>query len=171
MDLKITIPAIVGVLGFALSIYNLWRAMLASREVRSIAYAQRKQELLAQVIAGEAAYMSAKVVAQDLRDEATDSGVSEGRLAVDQANSAIDACDGSLKLLEETRNALEATDARTKSHEDLVFLIEEYSDRVRTVADKSKIEAEIALLLQPAKRLMRLIHTAQNRAARGAATQ
>lgn len=168
MDWTITIPAIVGALGFALSIYNLWRAVLTSREVRSLAYAQRKQELLAQVLAGEAAYMSAKVVAQDLRDEAENSGVSEGRLAIDQANCAIDACDKALQLLEETREALESTDARTKSHEDLVFLIEKYSDKVRTVTDKSKIEAEIALLLQPAKRLMRLIHAAQARAAREA---
>ena len=160
MDLTITVSAIVAILGFGLALYNQWRALETSRQILSLAYAQKKQDLLALIISGEAAHLTAKVQAQDLRDEALDTEVPEAKLAIDQATVLMEECDKARELLQTSRLALQSASAMTKSHNDLVYLIEEHTDAVRGYTDKSKIDAEAAALLQPARRLLRLIHAA-----------
>ena len=161
MDWTKALPAAVGGLGFLISLYNLWKSAQTAKEVRSLAYAQRKQEVLNAILVGEASYLSAKVQAQDLRDEAEDSKTSEGKEVIKQANFLITQCEGALALLDESRDALSKATAKDRSHSDLVFLVEEHAAAVGEFTNKSKIEAEAAAVLQPARRLMRLIHEAR----------
>lgn len=161
MDWTKALPAAVGALGFLLSLYNLWRSAKTAREVRSLAYAQRKQEVFAAILTGEASYLNAKIQAQDLRDEAEDSKAIQAQDAVKQANFLIDECNRALALLKESRDALGAAASKGKSHDDLVYLVEEHAAAVSEFTNKSKIEAEAAALLQPARRLLKLIRAAK----------
>lgn len=136
------------------------RALEAERATTALAYAHKKSELLASIVSGEAAHLAAKVVAQDLRDEAEDTGVAEAAFIVEQANVLIEASESSISLLEESRAALQQADAKAMTHIQLLHLVETHADAVRGVADKNKIEASAAALLQPSRRMLKVIQRA-----------
>ncbi|MGM9489737.1 hypothetical protein [Ideonella sp. YS5] len=162
MDWTKVLPAVVGTLAFALSLYNLYRAVATEGDVRSLAYAQRKQEVLAAILNGEAAWLRVKVQAQDLRDDAEDSKATEAQIAVKQANFLVEQCNVALKLLEESREALATAGSKGKSSADLLAFIEEHAAAVAEYTNTGKIEAEAAAVLQPSRRLMKLILAAKS---------
>ena len=143
------IGTVLGVLGFGLSCVNLWRSIQASKETRSLAFAQKKQEALALVLEGEVATMAARRQLWEIRDDAHEVGVTE---IVESADAFIQDLDRSLVRLAEVRRELEARLAAEMGHEDHVRLIETTMAKIRQITDPKKISEEVAVFVDPARR-------------------
>ena len=147
------IGVLLGVLGFVLSCVNLWRSIQATRETRSLAFAQKKQEALALVIEGEVGHMAARRQLWEIRDDAQELGVTE---IVENADAFIKDFDRSLVRLGEVRRELEAQIAGEMGHEDHVRLIETTIAKIRQITDPNKISEEVAIFVDPARRHLAL---------------
>ena len=143
------IGTLLGILGFVLSCVNLWRSMQATRETRSLAFAQKKQEALALVIEGEVGNMAARRQLWEIRDEAHEIGATE---IVESAGAFIQDLDHSLARLADVRRELEARIAGEMGHEDHVRLIETTIAKIRQITDPKKISEEVAVFADPARR-------------------
>ena len=141
--------AVIGVLGFALSCVNLWRGIQSTKETRSIAFAQKKQEALSLVIDGEVANMAARRQLWEVRDDAFEIDADD---LVEEAEKFIKDYDQSIARLADARLALEAQAAGQMNHDDHVRFIEATIGKLKQITDPKKIAEEVAVFVDPAKR-------------------
>ncbi|MFT3850955.1 MAG: hypothetical protein QM739_20545 [Propionivibrio sp.] len=141
--------ALLGVLGFLMSCVNLWRSIKATKETRSLAFAQKKQEALSLVIDGEVGTMAARRQLWEIRDDAKEIGAS--RLVADTENFIKD-YERSLAQLSAVRAELETQVSGQMNHADHLKFIETTMAKVKQITDPKKIAEEVAVFVDPARR-------------------
>jgi hypothetical protein len=135
------IAAIVGILGFVLSLYNLWRSKRSDERVHSLAFAQKKQEALGMILNGEAASRTVQSQIWELRHDAYMVGAG---LVVNSTDKLAANCSEDLNHFNQLRKEVEALDSSKAGYDELLMMADKLIIAIRARTDTKRIEQEVA---------------------------
>ena len=146
------IGIVLGVLGFMLGSYNLWRGIRITRDARAIEYAQRKIEALMLVRDCESKYASIIRKLRALLNDAKERRLDD---VIQLAEDAIAQTEDILKSFSSVQSAIEGLPTENAKHEELLRMVDVHIFNLLRATSPAEIENFESRTLDPVIRELR----------------